>query len=794
MKRLLTICFSVLLVFQMRAAETVLVGNIYDAATGRPLPNVQLYFRGTQIGTTSSDSGFFFLRADVTAKVKLVVSLVGYKRQVFDVLPGQSAGLEIYLEEKHNRLGELLVLPDDQSALSLIEGVRDHKKTNDCAQALPASTAYFISDIHARHLRRKLWKGVENGLIMQPDSSYILPLPTEDYAQYMVPLPERFNFYDNLLPLLGTTLLSPLAQNAPTFYRYILMDSAIVAYGDRIEKHYRVHYIPKNTFNPTLEGVMTIDSASYALREVTARVPRDVSLNYVTDLRYSASYGPDGQLCSEQLQTLMEVAVKSDTSHLFPSLLACRRSLPQTHIPVPDTLLHLDSAYTAYISQRLPAPTITLPDDSLIETAQTLILEHPFYRVVRWFTTTCYTGYMPTGTAVDIGRIQELISINNVEQLHMGIPLRTNEKMHERFSLEGFIGWGIRDRGLKYSAGFSWLLPADRRQLLRVTAQDKYIHQDVSVFGALKNENGIGADNLRFTTRLFGGLTNKAFTYSTLGRQQQIQLLLESDWLASQGTTPSVETTLSVQFGRRSYGDAAAYQYYDAPTYQYASVRALLRLGWGEKMADLYMQRRHLYSRYPAVYIGAEMGSYRMPDAPSYAMYGLLNLMVRQDISLGMGGRLRYIVEGGVVLGRVPYPLLAIMSGNYGYTYSPDRFTLMSNYQYAADKYLAAHIEWDGRGILFNQIPGIRYARLHELVELKVAYGGLSHKHREVIDYTAFFGPHLMRSLSIPYTELGIGLGNIFRVADVYSVWRLTDRSNPYSARWGVRFCFDLSL
>ena len=175
-------------------------------------------------------------------------------------------------------------------------------------------------------------------------------------------------------------------------------------------------------------------------------------------------------------------------------------------------------------------------------------------------------------------------------------------------------------------------------------------------------------------------------------------------------------------------------------------------------------------------------------------MYGLLNLMVRQDVSLGMGGRLQYLVEGGIVIGAVPYPLLSIMSGNAGYTYSPDRFTLMSNYQYAADRYLAAHVQWDGRGILFNQIPGVRYARLHELLELKIAYGSLSEKHRRVIDYQDYFGEYLMQPLRVPYVELGVGIGNILRVGNVYSIWRLTDRQNPYSARWGVRFCFDLSL
>ena len=776
------------------AAETVLVGNVHDAATGEPLQNVQLYFRGLKKGVVTDANGFFFMRVDLLKKDRLEVSLVGYKKQHYDIMPGQAVGMEVYLEERISTLSEVLALPGANQAIPLMEAVRANRQVNDVAKPIAATTHYFISDIHPRYLKRRLWKGMEEGMYMQPDSTFRIPLPKEGYSQYMIPMPERFNFYESHLRLMGATLLSPLSPAANGFYNFSLMDSATVHYDGKVEKHYRVHYFPKNSFNPTLEGVLTIDSATYGLREVTARVPREVGLNFLTDLRYNAQYMPDGALYREELQTLMEMAVKTDSSHIFPSLLAYRFSEPEWVGAAPDTIQPFDSSYTAYLQSRMPQYAVVLPDDSVIRATQKALQETPLFKVVKWLTTTFYTGYMPTGTAVDIGGVNEIFRINNVEHLHMGLPLRTNARMHERFSLEGYIAWGIKDRGLKYNAGFKWLLPTERRQQLRFSISDHYVEQDVSAFGALKNENGLGEDNLRFTSRLFNGMTNKAFTFSSLGRRQEVRIAMESDWLGSSGAVPTVETTFSLQFGRQGYGDAADYRYREAPMFGYASVRGLLRLSWAEKTADLYMRRRHLYSHYPVVYLGAELGSYRMPQAPSYAMYGLLNLMVRQDVSLGMGGRLQYLVEGGMVIGSVPYPLLSIMSGNAGYTYSPDRFTLMSNYQYAADRYLAAHVQWDGRGILFNQIPGVRYARLHELLELKIAYGSLSEKHRRVIDYQEYFGEQLMQPLRIPYVEFGVGIGNILRVGNVYSIWRLTDRQNPYSARWGVRFCFDLSL
>lgn len=790
-RALLTVLFSLLAVGSF-AVETVLVGNVHDAATGAPLPNVNLYFRGSKIGTTTDENGFFFMRLDVNAKVRLVVSLVGYKKQYYDILPGQSAGMELLLEEKTNELETVVALPGSNPALPLMAAVRAHRRENDLALPLPSSASYFISDIQPRHLRRRLWKSLEGGMVQQTDSSYLLPLPADGFAQYMIPLPERFSFYDSNIPLGETSFLSPLAASANSFYNFYLLDSAVVSYDGLREKHYRIHFLPKNSFNPTLSGILEIDSSTYALREVRASVPREVNVNFLTDLRYDASYAPSGKLTREDLSALLEIAVKSDTSHFFPSLLASRRSLGEV-ASRPDTLLALDTAYTAYLRNRAPE-AVCLPDDSLLRAVQDSLLERPLFRIARWTALTFYTGYMPTGTALDIGRIHEVFSLNPVEKVHMALPFRTNARMSERFSLEGFLGYGIRDRGVKYRFGFNAMLPAERRQMFSVFVSDRYAVQDVSAFGALRLENCIGDDNLAFTNRLFNGLTNRTYTFSPLARRREAQISLESDWCESEGAAPAVETRFSVQFGHQGYGDPLLYRFYDMPSYRYASLRGMLRLGWQEKVADFYMQRKHLYSRFPTVYLGAEMGSYTLEGAPSYRIYGLLNLMVRQDVPLGMGGQLTYLVEGGVVLGKVPYPLLSVMSGNSGYTYSSERFTLMNNYQYAADRYILAHLHWDGKGILFNQIPGVRYARLHELVEMKIAYGALSDKHRSVIDYKALFGDNMMRPLTVPYVEMGVGLGNILRVADVYSIWRLTARDDLSAARWAIRFRFHLSL
>ena len=193
------------------------------------------------------------------------------------------------------------------------------------------------------------------------------------------------------------------------------------------------------------------------------------------------------------------------------------------------------------------------------------------------------------------------------------------------------------------------------------------------------------------------------------------------------------------------------------------------------------------------------MGSYQTLDMPSYRMYGNLQVMLRHDVNLGMGGRLNYLVQAGMIFGKVPYPLLHIFAANPSYTMDLYRFALINTYQYAADRYLSLHANWDGRGVLFNLIPGVRYLRLRELVTLKVAYGHMHNAHMSVLPIPTLptDAPSSYKVLSAPTTphvEMGVGVGNILRIGEVHAVFRLTDIRNPYAPWWGLRFRLSLGL
>ena len=94
MKRLIFILFGLwIMAFGLWGQETIVVGEVYDANTGEPLPNVNIYLQGTQVGTSTNAEGLFLLREDLDRSRTMVVSAVGYHTERFKIEPHTQSGI-----------------------------------------------------------------------------------------------------------------------------------------------------------------------------------------------------------------------------------------------------------------------------------------------------------------------------------------------------------------------------------------------------------------------------------------------------------------------------------------------------------------------------------------------------------------------------------------------------------------------------------------------------------------------------------------------------------------------------
>ena len=770
----------------LHAVETIIVGEIIDEMTGEAIPNVNIHFRGTKIGTTSDEHGNYVLRVDMSAKSQLVFSAVGYYTQRFDIDPGAMAGLQVAMREKAATLTEIVVSPNENPALEILRQVREHREANDRTrhpeQSMVAQReqTLYVSQINKRHLRRALWKSLQAGMIAQEDSTYILPLYRETQSfriagQEMIPANDQrtralilsetdysallggegnLNFYAPSVSLMGHAFLSPLAVSGNLYYRYYLEEPEELSAVSDQQSFVRITFRTRNPFYATFNGEMIIDTATYALRAFKAYVPPEVAVNYVNDIHISQTLMPDGLIAEESISALLDFTVKSEKAGtVFPSVLLTTR----LRNPKAAASEYRKTDISGY---REPSPAASA--DSAFAALDSL----PIIRAAKFFATIATTGYIPTGTPVDIGHIEEILQVNQHEGVHVGLPFRTNEKLSKVVSLEASVGYGFKDRSFKGMGRVSVNLPTERKNILQFEYNDRYVWSEVDDFDRMLRENSMGWGNFDFTAYAFQALYRDSLCVNTAIRQRQLQFHWFADWVHQLDTRSGVPMSIeSHLFARAGWQMGYAYQ----------SAHAIARLSWGERKYDGYFMRRYAYSsRYPVLYLGAEAGHWA--DADHSKIYLHLRAMLTQHANLGMGGTLTYAFQAGILLGRVPNTLLWQANANQGYAYDPYRFTFLHGNQLRANRYVALQTEWNGMGILFNMIPGVRWLHLRELVEAKVAYG-----------YNTQAESGMPRSTV--YSEVGIGIGNILRICDLYSIWGITP-----NVQWAIRFRIHLGL
>ena len=788
MKQLIIILFGLWFIgSSIWAQETIVVGEVYDAGSGEPLPNVNIYLQGTQIGTSTNTDGLFMLRQNLEKARTMVVSAVGYHTERFKIEPNTHSGIDIALREKVGSLQEVFVIPQENPALLIMEKVRACREANRRATSTEkanSKTALYVSDIHSKHLKRALWKSLQSGMIQQADSTYLIPLywrqqqadsmreeatllTATDYQLLLEQIPDAFDFYDNTLPFLSTSMLSPLAASGNTYYKYYLVDSIDV--GE--EKHYLLHFRTKNPFYATFNGEMTIDSASYALRSIHVNLPAQTNINYLKELTIHQTYTQNNQLQDEKMNMLMDFAIKTgkDTTHIFPTLLLTRAtSIQQDHQQKED---------------------LTISNNGLILPALDSLNNTTLFKTAKLLAYVMQTGCIPTSKYVEIGKVHHVFKLSKHEGLRVGIPLRTTEELWKNVCLEAMVAYGFGDRAWKGIGQINIALPTERRHTMFLKYSDEYVYSDVDDFEENIRENIIFNTQINLITRLMQSIPfYPEYHYNTFTRRQEGRIQFADDW------NNFLETQTYIKVGQTGYGEPTR-DYHSQPNVFYSTLGTTARISFNERKIDTYFQRRHIYNHLPVIYLGAEFGSYRMQHMSSYRLYGNLQLMLRHNVDLGMGGELNYLLQAGMVLGKVPYPMLHLFTGNQSHTFDPYRFSLMNNYQFAADQYLSLHAHWDGKGVLFNLIPGVRYARLRELAELKVAYGGLRQDHQSILAFpTTQAGQSTLHAPNIPYVEMGVGIGNILRIGEVYGIFRLTQWKDNNTPWWAVRFRLHLGM
>jgi hypothetical protein len=234
------------------------------------------------------------------------------------------------------------------------------------------------------------------------------------------------------------------------------------------------------------------------------------------------------------------------------------------------------------------------------------------------------------------------------------------------------------------------------------------------------------------------------------------------------------------------YEDDATQKIAEETAITSTEIRLDTRLAYKEQFLMGEFERISLGAKYPILEIRY---GYGIPSSRSDYEYHKLQIGISHWFSAFNLGWSRYSIEVGRIWGVLPYPLLKLHEGNETYFFDEHSNNMMNYFEFVSDKYISAYYTHHFDGYFFNRIPLFRKLKWREVAYVRGLIGGMDKANKE---YSVF--PDGMNTLDKPYFETGAGIENIFKVARVDAIWRLSYLDNPNISKFGIRFSLQFTF
>jgi len=758
----------------MLAIETMAVGQVLNKMDKMPIAGVNIYFKNTSKGVHSNDEGYFKISTS-GVETTLVFSCIGYIEREIKLKLDKSVGLEVAMEEENTLLQEIFIIPGSNPALDWIKKIRLSRSQNDLtrqpgfyAQSIEQNLV-LLSKVNRKSMDKKLFEQLKKATLQHTDTALVLPLYMSEntfsisskekklikkdvfstpamgdkiISQLVGEIETEINFYNNSITIFGKSFVSPLSNISNSYYRYYLTDSINAVSG----KQYNIRFVSRNPKNLAFNGSFLFDSTTLSIAKIEAELPLTANINFIENLRIFQQFEqlPNRRWTRsfEEVMFNTPFEILSDSIRPKPEIFVKRTA----NYSINDSIRMLPDSFanTEYTQ-------ITL-DQKLSELNNT-----PILRTAKWIADVVFTGYLNLGK-VDLGKVQQIARLTGREGLRLNVPLRTNENLWKNVSIGGYAGYASRSKEIKYSVGGEYRLPGVSRNKIAVNYTDDYriVNYNYSNFNYLENPLLSGDIDIANTLFSFGSASN-------LNHRKEFLVSYYHDWNADIETNTFLRSNSIIGNDKLQLNNSFG----NDLTLQYQSATIETRISFAERTYEDHLQRIYINNNRPVLYGVFEFGSYHIGN--ENGNFQKLSLLVKQKLQFGVG-EFKYIAEGGVIAGKVPYPLLHLPFGNNTGGYSFQNFNLMSYMEYATDKYLTLHSELIFNGLILNQIPLVKKLNLREICSFHFASGGLSNTHSSVLNI-----PNTTQPLYRPYIEVGVGVANLFHLITVQSVWRLSD-------------------
>lgn len=799
-------------------------GYVLDDNTDKPLPFVNVYFKGTTIGTSTDLDGKYKIKSRHHNDT-LIFSMVGYHEVKVFVEVGNNYSMIIKLQEDSQNLDEVIIRPGENPSHPILRNIIENKYRNDpenikryncktytainarltnfteenlkliIPSTLANSFPVEIDSLGKQKLPIYLSEKISVNFIdkennvkqmqrLHSNSKALMGFGNIDAKGYTNSLSAEMNFYKNYLDLFGYKFVSPLANKGLSTYRYYLEDSTEVN-GNTI---YHIKFVPRRSKELSFNGYFEVVKGLWAITYIEADLPITANINFLNKFKISFTYDfVDDSVLFFKNNTIEssfhylknkdeenKLMIEVDKVTLYSEIYLGDNSSPLKEIPEGEkenvTSISDDSTFIYYRNlSNLESVDISA---KAIDSTNNI----PWVKRAGKVTNMFITGYFNVGK-IDLGPYLGTFKTNNIEGNRIGLGMRTSEEFNPFYSVGGSIGYGFKDEEWKYSLFGEYKFKSDKRIIL-----GGGFEKDLYLFGVFSHINLIKENMVSTGEDSFIASVFKRYNSERRAMLYRYNVYLEKEWRAG------LSTFLAYEYDELRKGVYVPFIHNGEPLeYIYNNAVSLrFRFSWEENLTDIYLRRYYFNTNYPVINIEGTAGVYTVAGVNSE--YFKLHLTLKHNFSIGLT-KLYYVFETGRIFGAVPFPLLNIVRGNDTYGNSRYRFNLLNNGTAAMDTYASVMASYYFNGVIMNKIPLIRALNVRALITAKYIVGSLSNKHEDVLLF-----PWDMYVPGSQYLELGFGIENIFRLIRVDAIWRPLPKEYTGMPIYGIRVRLDLMM
>ncbi|MBD1431884.1 carboxypeptidase-like regulatory domain-containing protein [Sphingobacterium sp. DN00404] len=822
--KLLILIFTLGVAVQHVVAQQKISGTVVDDVTGKGVPQASIQVRETADGTSCDASGQFFLTTTSPFPLQLVVSAVGYKELIIRVDSLQQH-LHIAMEGDKQLIDAVEIsrrqkYRNRNPAVDLIHQVIKHKRSNrlenqpklsfqqydklqfglvnpsEQYNRRMGSLSFFfdnvdtltspgnklltifmqeqLSDVYSKNDPKAFKKRVKSIKQTDFDDRYVNNHNIQSYLSYLF---QDVEIYDENIFLINKLFLSPIANNAPVFYKYYIADTIDTDDGRLIE----LNFEPRNKTDLLLSGKLRITTdGRFAVQGATLRANKEANLNWVNDITIDLQFRPNAEGYMFLVRSDVDIMFgtnRSDavygrkTTHNFAYDFAPSFS-DDVFKGAPTEVLKTAKDDEVLVQQQRPVPLSTVENkvyanvDSLNDNRTFRTMLAAGYLLAQ--------GFYPAGP-VEFGPLEYLYSRNNIEGNRIRLSGRTTLGFSDKVFIEGYLAYGTQDGEVKYFVRPTFSLNGKSVATFPAHYLQVAVQHDIFDPGRML---GFKKGDSFFQSIRSNRPTKWMDTYA-----YQLKHLIEF------GNHVSLQSSF-IHHRRRAIGDlqfiSSGDEPYNIPNINTNELEFILRWAPKEKFYYRNLTRNTIIEKYPVFTLQYNRGlkGFWSGDYTFNAVRG----SVSKRFFLNQLGFADMTWSGGKIWGTLPYPLLEMPNvfRDEDTRHEID-FSMMRSMEFVADAYIRLAFEHQLEGFILNKIPLIKKLKLREIWGGKMFYGRLSDANnpyisKDVVHFDTDADGHIMTHVfdnKVPYWEGKVGIDNIFRLLRVEYIRRLNYTGLP---------------